>query len=259
MPAETWNPELYRRFERERTRPARDLLAAVGCERPAQMADLGCGPGNSTELLASRFPQAALLGVDSSAAMLADARTRLPAARFEPGDIATWAPAAPMDLLYANAALQWVPDHGTLIPRLFSLLARGGTLAFQVPDNRDEPSHRLMRETAAAGPWAAKLAGAGERVRVLTASAYYDLLALKAARIDVWRTVYHHPLDGPGAIVDWVRSTGLQPFLAPLNEGERAGFLTQYKAAIAQAYPVQADSKRLLLFPRLFVVAERTP
>ncbi len=257
MAAETWNPELYRRFERERTRPARDLLAAVASERPAQVADLGCGPGNSTELLASRFPQAALLGVDTSAAMLADARTRLPAARFDAGDIATWAPATPMDLLYANAALQWVPDHSTLIPRLFSLLAPGGTLAFQVPDNRDQPSHRLMRETAAAGPWVAKLVGAGERVRVLAPAAYYDLLAPSAVRVDVWRTVYHHPLDGPGAIVDWVRGTGLQPFLAPLDDGERAGFLAHYEAAIAQAYPAQADGKRLLLFPRLFVVAER--
>ncbi len=255
MASEGWNPELYRRFERERTRPARDLLAAVELTDPAQVVDLGCGPGNSTELLAERFPGASITGLDSSEAMLAQARTRLPQTRFQQADIATWQPGAPQDLIYANAALHWVPGHTALIPRLFSLLAPGGALAFQVPDNRDEPSHRLMREVAAAGPWAAKLAQAGERLQVLPAAAYYDLLAPTAARVEVWRTVYHHPMEDAAAIVNWVRSTGLQPFLAPLDESERPQFLALYEAAIAQAYPVQADGQRLLLFPRLFVVA----
>ncbi len=257
MLADTWNAQLYRRFERERTRPARDLLAAVALGAPSKIADLGCGPGNSTELLVERFPAADVLGIDSSDAMLADARTRLPAQRFELGDIATWQPASPPDLLFANASLQWVPQHAELVPRLFGLLAPGGALAFQVPDNRDEPSHRLMRETAAAGPWADKLTGAGDRVRVLAASAYYDALAPRAASVEVWRTVYHHRMDTAAAIVEWVRSTGLQPFLAPLEDAERAAFLQAYEAGIAKAYPVRADGKRLLLFPRLFVVAYR--
>ena len=257
MPGDGWNPELYRRFERERTRPARDLLAGVMRPDPATVADLGCGPGNSTELLAERFPGADLTGLDTSEAMLVQARARLPQARFAPADIASWQPVSPHDLIYANAALQWVPDHPSLVPRLFGLLAPGGVLAFQVPDNRDEPSHRLMRQVAAAGRWAAKLAQAAERVRVLPAAAYYDLLAPLAARVEVWRTVYYHRMDDAAAIVDWVRSTGLQPFLAPLDESERAAFLADYQAAIAEAYPVRADGKRLLLFPRLFVVADK--
>ena len=260
MPPDGWNPALYRRFERERTRPARDLLAAAAqalAGDPARVVDLGCGPGNSTELLAERFTGSAITGVDSSAAMLDSARARLPGVAFELGDIAAWQQAAPVDLLYANAALQWVPQHATLIPRLFGLLAAGGVLAFQVPDNRDEPSHRLMRETAAAGPWAAKLAGAADRLGVLPAASYYDLLAPLAAEVEVWRTIYHHRMDDAAAIVEWVRGTGLQPFLAPLDETERAAFLATYQAAIAQAYPVRADGKRLLLFPRLFVVAAR--
>ncbi len=257
MAGESWSPELYRRFERERTRPARDLLAAVTLAGPASVADLGCGPGNSTELLAERFPQADVIGLDTSEAMLTQARTRLPQARFAHADIASWQPDGPLNLIYANAALQWVADHPTLIPRLFGLVAPGGALAFQVPDNRDEPSHRLMREVAAAGPWAAKLAQAAERVRVLPAAAYYDVLAPLAARVEVWRTVYHHPMADAAAIVDWVRSTGLQPFLAPLGEDERAAFLAAYQAAISRAYAVRADGKRLLLFPRLFVVADK--
>ena len=251
-----WNPALYTRFETERTRPARDLLAQVPLATAATVTDLGCGPGNSTELLAHRFPGAAITGLDSSPAMLAKARDRLPSCRFDEADIAAWQPDTPQDLIYANAALHWVPDHAALIPRLFGFLAPGGVLAVQMPDNREEPSHRLMREIAAAGPWADRLATAGERLGVLPAAAYYDLLA-RNADVDLWRTVYHHRMDGAAAIVDWVRSTGLQPFLTPLDEAGRAAFLTRYEAAVSDAYAVRADGKRLLLFPRLFIVAQR--
>ncbi len=255
-PADGWNPALYSRFEAERTRPARDLLAQVPLAAAATATDLGCGPGNSTELLAERYPAAAVAGVDSSPAMLDRARARLPACRFAEADIATWRPDTPQDLIFANAALQWVPDHAALVPRLASHLAPGGVLAVQVPDNRDEPSHRLMRDVASSGPWAARLAGAGERLGVLPAAAYYDLLA-GGGDVTVWRTTYHHPMDSAGAIVDWVRSTGLQPFIAPLDEADRAAFLARYEAEIADAYAVRADGKRLLLFPRLFIVARR--
>ncbi len=254
---DTWNPELYRRFETQRTQPARDLLARVPLDRPRFVVDLGCGPGNSTELLAQRFPDATVLGVDSSAAMLASARERLPSLQFQQGDIADWTPQSAPDLIYANAALHWVGDHATLVPRLFGLLAPGGVLAVQVPDNREEPSHRLMREVAAAGPWASALAGAADRLGVLPATAYYNLLAGRGGEVEVWRTVYYHPMDTPGAIVDWVKSTGLQPFLTPLSEAERPEFLKRYEAAVAANYPVQADGKRLLLFPRIFFVATK--
>ncbi|HWT18273.1 MAG TPA: methyltransferase domain-containing protein, partial [Variovorax sp.] len=135
-----WNPALYRRYEDERTRPAQELLARVPLPEAARVVDLGCGPGNSTELLANRFPKAQVVGTDNSEAMLASARERLPQARFELSDIATWAPREAPDLIYANASLQWVPDHETLIPRLFDALASGGVLAIQMPDNREEPT-----------------------------------------------------------------------------------------------------------------------
>jgi trans-aconitate 2-methyltransferase len=253
-----WNPALYTRFEDERTRPARELLARVALAAPARVVDLGCGPGNSTELLIGRFPSAQVVGIDNSEAMLASARARLPAGHFELGDIAEWTPCAAPDLIYANAALQWVGGHEALLPRLFGLLAPGGVLAVQMPDNREEATHRLMREVAALDPWAATIGDAAAvRTRILSLEQYYDLLAPAAAEIDVWRTAYQHPMESPAAIVEWVRATGLRPFVDPLEPAARAAFLAEYEHRIGQAYPVRSDGRLLLAFPRLFIVVRR--
>jgi trans-aconitate 2-methyltransferase len=255
-----WNPELYRRFEDERTRPARELLARVALAHPARVCDLGCGPGNSTELLVERFPGAQVTGIDNSEAMLASARQRLPACRFELGDIAAWQPADAPDLIYANASLQWVGAHETLLPRLFQALAPGGVLAVQMPDNRDEPTHRLMREVAAMDPWAGEIGNAAAiRTQLLSLNNYYDLLVRDAAEVDVWRTAYQHPMETPAAIVEWVRGTGLRPFVDPLSPTYRDAFLAEYERRIALAYLPRADRRLLLAFPRLFIVARRRP
>jgi trans-aconitate 2-methyltransferase len=260
-----WNPALYRRYEDERTRPAQELLARVPLTAATRVVDLGCGPGNSTELLVQRFPDADVLGIDNSEAMLVSARERLPASRFALGDIATWAPVsantategAP-DLIYANAALQWVPDHETLIPRLFAALAPGGVLAIQMPDNRQEPTHRLMRAVAAEAPWAEPIGNAdGLRTELLGIGGYYDLLAPVAAKVDVWHTVYQHPMASAAAIVEWVRGTGLKPFVDRLPINLQASYLAEYEARVAQAYPARTDGKLLLAFPRMFIVAQK--
>ena len=254
-----WDPALYRRFEDERTRPAIDLLGRVPLSQARNVYDLGCGPGNSTALLVERFGRDAVTGLDTSEAMLASARLRLPQTRFLFADATTWCPAEAADLIFTNAVLQWVPDHRTLLPRLFGLLAPGGVLAIQMPDNLDEPSHRIMREVAADGPWSPVVgtAGASRADRMLTAQGYYDLLAGLGASLDIWRTTYHHPMESPDAIVSWVRSTGLRPFVDPLPPDQQAGFLAAYQARIDRAYPIRADGKRLLAFPRLFIVARR--
>jgi trans-aconitate 2-methyltransferase len=255
-----WNPALYGRYEDERTRPAAELLARVPLSGATRAVDLGCGPGNSTELVARRFPGADVLGIDNSDAMLAAARERLPAARFEAGDIARWTPAADAapDLIYANAALQWVPDHEALIPRLFAALAPGGVLAVQMPDNRAEPTHRLMREVAAEPAWREAIGDADRlRTELLPLSGYYDLLARDATMVDVWHTVYQHPLASPAAIVDWVRATGLKPFVDRLTPDLRASYLAEYERRVDAAYPVRADGWRLLAFPRMFIVARK--
>jgi len=251
-----WNPALYTRFEDERTRPAAELLARVPLDAPRVVVDLGCGPGNSTELLAQRFPTARIIGTDSSPAMLATARQRLPQLSFELGDIADWAPAEPVDLAYANASLQWVGDHARLLPQLLSALAPGGVLAVQMPDNLDEPSHRLMRETAEALLGIAADDGDKHRARILPAQQYYDLLTPRAD-VDVWRTTYYHRMDDAAAIVQWLRATGLKPYVDPLAPELQARFLAEYQRRIELAYPVRADGQRLLAFPRLFIVARR--
>ena len=253
-----WNPALYSRFEDERTRPARELLARVALQAPHLAYDLGCGPGNSTELLTGRWPGAEVIGTDNSEAMLASARKRLPGVAFEFSDIALWQPERAPDLIYANASLQWVLDHPAVFARLFEALAPGGVLAVQMPDNLDEPSHRLMREVASQ-PRYAELIGdaAAVRSRILPASGYYDLLAPKAKSVDVWRTEYQHRMDSPASIVEWLRATGLKSFIDPLPAELRTSFLADYEQRIEHAYPARADGRRLLAFPRLFMVATR--
>ncbi len=161
-------------------------------------------------------------------------------------------------MILANAVLQWIPDHETLFPALMAKLGPGGALAVQMPDNLDEPSHRLMGEVAGDGPWAAKLKDAASaRAERHGADWYFRLLRAHAGHVDVWRTTYFHPLAGARAIVEWLKGTGLRPFLDPLEESEREAFLARYEEAIAKAYPAEADGTVLLPFPRLFIVAAR--
>ncbi|WP_294735230.1 trans-aconitate 2-methyltransferase [uncultured Pseudomonas sp.] len=252
----TWSAKQYSMFEQQRTRPVRDLVAAIPDGDVRSAVDLGCGPGNSTEVLAERFPKALVTGMDSSDDMLVDAHKRLPTLNFELADIGAWNPAQKFDVILANASLQWLPDHAALYPHLVSQLTPGGTLAVQTPDNLDEPAHKLAREVAADGPWAAKIAAVKHNERH-TASYYFELLSKHCSTVDVWRTTYHHPLAGSAAVVEWFKGSALRPFLAPLADSEKSAFLDEYLARITQAYPALADGTVLLPFPRLFIIATR--
>lgn len=254
---EDWRPEDYLRFGDERGRPARDLLARIPLKAPELVYDLGCGPGNSTALLYEAYPQAKLIGLDTSKTMLAKARKDLPQAQFMDADIAVWPGDANADLLYANASFQWVPDHVSVLLRLLKGLKVRGVLALQMPDNLDEPSHRLMRETAETGPWANALRhAAGSREVIRTPNEYYTLLKPHCRNLDIWHTAYTHVLDGAQGIVDFVSTTGLRPYLDPLDELMRGIFIDAYRANLAKAYPEMLDGKVLMRFPRIFLVAE---
>jgi trans-aconitate 2-methyltransferase len=258
MSADNWSASQYLKFEDERTRPSRDLLARVPLSRARRVVDLGCGPGNSTELLVERYPDAEVVGLDSSADMLRQARERLPACTFIEADLTSWAVPEGTDLLFANAVFQWVPDHAAVLCRLLRQLPAGGVLAVQMPDNTQEPALALMRAVAAAGPWAPALqAGNTARDDLPTPGAYYDLLRPLSAHLDIWHTVYNHVMAGPEAVAEWFKGSALRPYLRALDGGMRDAFLHSYVAEVARAYPPRFDGKLLLRFPRLFIVARR--
>jgi trans-aconitate 2-methyltransferase len=253
-----WSPTQYLAFEDERTRPVRDLLAAVPDGAVRRAVDLGCGPGTSTEVLRARFPQAEVHGVDSSQSMVDAARERLPGVRFEIGDIRDWADPGPYDVILANAVLQWLPDHDALLPTLALRLSPGGSLCVQMPDNLDEPALRLMRQIARDGPWAGRLLAADAARTPLGPPAWYHaVLRPHCRRVDVWRTTYHHLLADHHAVVEWFLGSALRPYLAPLTPDEREEFLARYERSVSALVPPLAGGGVLLPYPRLFLVATR--
>lgn len=258
MAEKDWSASQYLKFEAERTRPSRDLLSQVPLKSPSRIVDLGCGPGNSTEVLAKYYPEARVSGMDSSPDMIEKAKARLPQMEFELGDLKTYAPKEPVDLFFSNAVFQWVPHDQRIgiMKHLIETLPSGGVFAFQVPDNYHEPSHVSMRETAKEEPWSGALNG-GEPARVPFQSpvVLYDELKPLCSDVNIWHTYYQHALDGHEAIAEWLKGSGLRPFIDPLSAEDREQFLKGYLERIAKAYPVQYDGKVLLRFPRLFVVA----
>ncbi len=253
-----WSPEQYLKFADERTRAARDLLAQVPLRNADFVYDLGCGPGNSTELLAAAYPAARLVGVDHSPEMLAKARQVLPKIEFVEADLNLWTAEANADLLFSNATYQWLPDHLTILAEALRGLKAGAVLALQMPDNLGEASHLAMAEAGLNAPYAEKLREASKARAVLPAPRdYYAALKPLCSRLDIWHTVYNHPLDGIGGIVEWLKGTGLRPFLSCLNPTEQMDYLARYQAILTKHYPLQADGKVLLRFPRIFIVAEK--
>lgn len=260
-----WSPEQYQRFADHRGRPMQDLLARVGATDPGVVVDLGCGPGDQTLALADRWPEARVIGVDSSPEMLAKARALDAKRRVEwvEASAEDWDPlmvGEPVDVLVTNATLQWVPTHLRLIPAWVAALAPGGTFAMQVPSNFGAPSHRLMREVAARHARAAELRpGLDRAAAVALPETYAALLLGLTPDVDVWETTYQQVLpaaDGAAhPVLEWVRSTGLRPVLGVLEEGpERDEFLEAYAAELESAYPRRPFGV-LFPFSRIFAVA----
>ncbi len=252
LAADDWSATQYLKFEDERTRPPRDLLAQVSLRSPQRIVDLGCGPGNSTELLVERFPAAQVVGIDSSPDMLRQARERLPHCTFVQCDVATWVAEPGTDLLFGNAVFHWVSDHPKVLARLLTSLPPGGMLAVQMPDNTKEPALTLMEKVATSLGQPSP-----PRSDLPHPEDYYDLLRPLCRRLDIWHTHYNHVLADHRGVVEWFEGSGMRPFLARLSESGRTSFISRYTEEVRQAYRARSDGKVLLRFPRLFIVASR--
>ncbi|KAF9699635.1 hypothetical protein EKO04_002624 [Ascochyta lentis] len=276
-PKKDWSATQYLKFNNERTRAVYDLVSQI---RPhitssnPRVYDLGCGPGNSTKVLLEAFPGATITGMDSSPDMLSKASASVPGVEFVTGDLSTFAPreGEEVDLFFSNAVFHWLrsPTRIPTLTRLFQTLRPGGVLAIQVPDNYHEESHRLMREVAKTqgSAWSRYFADAeigvvenAERPDldpIEAPHAFYNALIPHAASVNAWRTNYHHVLQDANAIVEWVKGTGLQPYLQRIGEEDaKKAFLEEYEKRLARAYQELADGKVLLGYPRLFIVAVR--
>ncbi|WP_133510357.1 methyltransferase domain-containing protein [Candidatus Thiosymbion oneisti] len=252
----TWNARHYLRFGDERTRPAVDLVARIDVEAPQEIVDLGCGPGNSTQVLRARWPGAIVRGIDNSPEMIDAARAAYPAQDWICADLSDWVPDRPVDLVFSNAALQWLGDHRRLLPRLFSAVAAGGAFGFQIPSNGDVGIRKLIQEIAEDPMWRDRMTVARSALTMEEPSVYYDLLAGQATAVDIWVTEYFHRLDSSDAIVDWMAGTGLRPFLEALDDAnERQRFVRLLRAQVAAHYRPHPDGKILFPFRRTFVIA----
>lgn len=254
----TWNPNLYMQFANERNRPAIDLIARINVSQPARIIDLGCGPGNSTALLRNRWPEANITGLDSSAEMIAAAAQAYPNESWVLADAALWTADAAFDLVFSNAALQWLPNHARLFPHLMTQVAPGGALAVQMPYDFESPAFRVLLEVANATTWQQRTEAARRALTKEPPSLYYNVLQPLKARLEMWDTEYFHILDSPQSIVEWFRGTRLRPFLEALDtEAEKLYFERMVLDGYTQAYPRQNDGRVLFPFRRLFIVAHK--
>lgn len=261
MAGRHWDPSQYLKFEDHRLRPALELLDRVPLQAPKVIYDIGCGAGQITHLMAERWPEAKVYGLDNSPEMLAKASAQPSRIEWIEADINSWSPDDKPDLIYSNATLQWVTEHQTLFPRLASLLQSDGCLAVQMPLSWGMPSHRLMRETLVDGGVGGTMLGSEElrqsvgRKWVEDAADYYDLLEDVCRSVDIWETEYLQILSGEDPVLEWVQGTGLRPILNGLQDEERTQFLAEYRQRLRVAYPLRANEHTLYPFRRLFIVA----
>lgn len=255
----SWDPAIYERYKLYRERPALDLLVKIpGDLEPREIWDLGCGPGEHAAVLAARHPYARVHGLDSSPEMLAVARRRPAEVDWMLGDVADFRPDIAPDLIFTNAALQWLPDHAALFPKLVSTLAPGGVFACQMPLSWKSVWHAALHETAADPRWAAQLKGVGRLRPVAEAEDYYGWLAPLCEEVDIWSTTYLHVLEGDDPVVEWMMGSGMRPYLDALTDPvQRGAFIDLYRDKVAVAVPARPDGTTLFPFPRFFILARR--
>lgn len=255
-----WDPDAYLRYRSERMRPGFELLSRIAALPDlGGLVDLGCGAGEHAIALAQRWPDRAVIGLDRSPHMLSAARAQVASdlVTWVESDIVAFSPASPLALIYSNAALQWLGEHDTLLPRLFAMLAPGGVLAVQVPSNLKSRAHALAREICLEHGWAEAAAGMFRVNNVLEPRTYYELLTKAGAQeLDIWETTYQHVL-GPDGVTGWLTGTALRPVLSALAEDDQAEFMREFDRRVRLAYPPQGDGVTLYPQSRLFVLARK--
>lgn len=255
---QAWDPGHYLKYADLRVRPALDLLARIPLETAARITDLGCGPGNVVEYLRVRFPDGDIQGVDNSAEMLNAAKSSHgDAAMWVQADAASWCPDQPQDLIYSNAALQWLDRHEELFPRLMEFVVPGGVLAVQMPNQFAEPSHVLMRQVALDGPWAKTLKPLLREAPVAELGQYYDWLSPACESVEIWQTSYMQVMSGNDPVLDWISSTAFAPLRDALPADQRGPFRDAVGVELRRAYPKRGDGKTLFPFRRLFIIAHK--
>ena len=253
-----WDSAQYLKFGSQRTQPARDLASRLPAENPREVLDVGCGPGNSTEVLAKRYPGARILGIDSSPEMVAAASHSHPDLEFRLCDAGRELAQLDrqFDVVFSNACIQWIPDHPMLLKNLLGLLKKDGVLAVQVPMNHQEPVHRVIGEIIARERWNKRI-GKARIFHQLTPEGYFDLLAKLSPVFDIWQTTYFHRMRSHEDILEWYRGTGLRPYLAQLSDEERPDFEREILTELRRTYPKQENGEIIFRFPRLFFIAGR--
>jgi trans-aconitate 2-methyltransferase len=252
----SWNPDLYLQFKEERTQPAHDLAARISLEKPRQIVDLGCGPGNSTQVLRDRWPDADILGVDNSPEMIEKARATCLEGSWLLADLQEWNPEDSWDIVFSNATLQWIPNHARLIPKLYSLVRKEGTLAVQLPANQEAPLQIALVEVSRRKEWKELTSGCEDLIVYRSAGFYYDILSTLSPKIFLWKTNYYHVLANHQGLIDWYSSTGMKTYLERLpEEAQKESFRAQVLEACRDSYPAQKDGRILYPFERLFFIA----
>lgn len=254
-----WDPYQYLQFKRERTQPSIDLVARIQMDDPKTIIDIGCGPGNSTQILSRRWPLADVLGLDKSEKMIQKARHDYPHQKWIVGDASTLETRQTYDIVFSNAAIHWIPRHEILLQRLFQKVNENGILAVQVPVNQESPLYKAILRVSKGSKWSAFTAGREATITYHTADYYYEQLSLYTKEITIWETIYYHIMNSHQELIDWYKSTAMKPYLDSLPTDEsRTEFEKEILNECIAAYPPQRNGKILYPFRRLFFTARRS-
>jgi trans-aconitate 2-methyltransferase len=253
-----WNPDLYLKFDKERTQPSIDLVSRIRLENPGKIIDIGCGPGNSTQVLVARWANSDIVGVDKSPAMIEKAKSDYPNQNWHVIDAGNDAIEGKFDLVFSNAVIQWIPNHAALLKKFHSLLSDKGVLAVQLPLFWDMQIGKAVERIAANGSWAEETKGVKDLFTIHDYSFYYDNLSKLFTSIDIWVSDYIHILDSPYSILEMIRSTGLKPYLERLtSDSDRNDFEDLVFNEIKRDYALQNNGCVLFPFKRLFFIVSK--